>query len=127
MARTISIDSIEPGMVLAEPVRSINGGILLGQGCTLSEAYINKLQMMDLVEVVVEGEDVNDIDALLEQADILMTDASDVSKKIVEKMDRMFSDVADSKVMQVIKATVQKLLIAKADAKFNKGDQNGED
>lgn len=111
MARKIAIDDIEPGMLLAEPVKRPNGAILLGKGIELNESYINKLRMMDIIEVVIEGEAQDDLAGLLSKIEKVTTDDDEISQKISAKIQKVFSKVGDNKIMQAIMMVAQKTLI----------------
>lgn len=111
MPRKIAIDDIEPGMTLAEPVKRPNGAVLLGKGIELNESYINKLRMMDVIEVVVEGEGQDDLAGLLGKIEKVTTSDDAVSQKIAARIQTVFSKIGDNKIMQAIMIVAQKTLI----------------
>lgn len=57
MSRVVEIDSVEPGMVLAEPVVNRRGQMLLGPGASLSERTISNLKGAGVRSLIVQGED----------------------------------------------------------------------
>ncbi|HAR63477.1 MAG: hypothetical protein DKM50_09395 [Candidatus Margulisiibacteriota bacterium] len=122
MPRKISIDEVEPGMVIAEPVKRPNGAVLLGKGIQLSDAFISKMRMMDILEIIVEGEGQDDIEALLLKVERATVYDDAISNKIIERLQRVFSDVKDNKIMQAIMAIAQKTLIAREKNRLE-GDQ----
>ena len=111
MARKIPIDDIEPGMILAEPVKRPNGAVLLGKGIQLNEGYINKLRMMDIIEIVVEGEAQDDLASLLTSIERATTTDDEIARRITERVQLVFSDVKENKIMQAIMLVAQKILI----------------
>ncbi len=52
----INIKSVKDGMVLAEPLKNAHGGVVLGKGAVLTEAFANRLARMGFNSVNVEGE-----------------------------------------------------------------------
>ena len=53
--KRVSVESLKPGAKLAKPVVNDAGMILIGEGTTLSDAHINRLQNMNVSSVFVEG------------------------------------------------------------------------
>ena len=51
----ISVTNLEPGMKLAKPVLAKNGMVMLGEGTELSEAWIERLQDMDISSIFIDG------------------------------------------------------------------------
>jgi hypothetical protein len=54
---SISVDFLEPGMVLARDVRGNNGIVLLGAGAEITERHIQIFKSWDIVDVEVKGPD----------------------------------------------------------------------
>ena len=54
----IPIAYAKPGMVLAKPVTRKDGTILIGEDTEISESILNRLDRMDVKEIVVQGEPV---------------------------------------------------------------------
>jgi len=52
----INVKSVKDGMILAEPLKNAHGGIVLGKGTVLTEAFANRLSRMGFYSVFVEGE-----------------------------------------------------------------------
>ena len=53
--KRVSVDGMKPGAKLAKPVVNDAGMIIIGEGTTLSDAHINRLQNMGISSVFVEG------------------------------------------------------------------------
>ncbi len=53
--KRVSVESLKPGAKLAKAVVNDVGMILIGEGTTLSDAHINRLQNMGVGSVLVEG------------------------------------------------------------------------
>ncbi|MDR2582636.1 MAG: hypothetical protein LBC75_04055 [Fibromonadaceae bacterium] len=89
----ISIKSVKDGMILAEPLKNAHGGIVLGKGTLLTEAFATRLARMGFYSVYVEGE--------LGEAkeDTLGAQAGDIQKIPFEKL---FEGKLDSDFMQEI-------------------------
>ena len=54
----IPLSYAKPAMVLAKPVTRNDGTVLIGQDTELSNSIINRLERMDINEIVVQGEPV---------------------------------------------------------------------
>ena len=52
----VETPELQPGMVLAEPVRGPRGDVLLGAGVELAERHLRGLKAWGIKAVVVEGE-----------------------------------------------------------------------
>lgn len=52
----IPLNLAQAGMVLAKPITRENGMVLVAEGTELSEGVINRLQRMEVAQVVVQGE-----------------------------------------------------------------------
>lgn len=53
--KKVALDKLVPGMVLAKPIESGNGMVLLAEGTALSDKWIERLETMDIAAVWVEG------------------------------------------------------------------------
>ena len=51
----IPIAKLKPGMKLAKPVLAKNGMVMLGEGTELNEAWVERLQDMDITSVFIDG------------------------------------------------------------------------
>jgi hypothetical protein len=51
----VMVDKLEPGTKLAKPVTNQNGVVILGEDTELTEALIEKLQVMNIPSVYVQG------------------------------------------------------------------------
>jgi len=89
----ISIKSVTDGMILAEPLKNAHGGIVLGKGTVLTEAFASRLARMGFYSVYVEGEQV---EAKKNTSD---AQASDIQKI---PLDKLFEGKLDSEFMQEI-------------------------
>ncbi len=65
----LTIDILQPGMVLGKPITDNRGRTLLRQGIALTDDYISVLKQRDIAEVFVLTEDANDVvvDSLLSE------------------------------------------------------------
>jgi hypothetical protein len=89
----INIKSVKDGMVLAEPLKNAHGGIVLGKGATLTEAFANRLARMGFYSVYVEGE-----------YGEAKEDASDAQANDIQKtpLEKLFEGKIESDFMQEI-------------------------
>jgi len=53
----ISLDETEPGMVVAEEIKSSQGRMLLSEGVILTEKYIRILRTWGVHALIIEGEE----------------------------------------------------------------------
>jgi hypothetical protein len=91
MAKKILLNDIEPGMIIVKPVTLKNGMVILGEGVTLTPAWVERLQEMDLEGIY--------IDAPAEQK---------ISKdEAIMQLDARFLPVADRPYMIRLKAIVR--------------------
>ncbi|MZP30382.1 HD domain-containing protein [Heliobacterium undosum] len=68
--RKVSIDSVEPGMILARSIYSADGRTLLGAGITLSTPFIRRLKELGVPAVLIKDQVIGDLtvpDVLSEQ------------------------------------------------------------
>jgi isocitrate lyase len=89
----ISVKSVKDGMILAEPLKNAHGGIVLGKGTVLTEAFASRLARMGFFSVYVEGDQV----AAKENSSDVQTD--DIQKIPLEKL---FEGKIESEFMQEI-------------------------
>ena len=75
----ISVKSVKDGMILAEPLKNAHGGIVLGKGTVLTEAFASRLSRMGFYSVCVEGEQAEATENASEQA-------GDIQKIPLEKL-----------------------------------------
>lgn len=54
---TLNIDALEPGMVLAEDLTTIEGRMLLPRGAVITEAHLRTCRVWGIVEAVIQGDD----------------------------------------------------------------------
>jgi hypothetical protein len=57
MGRQIDVETVQSGMILAEPVVNRHGQVLLGAGVALTDRHITVLKTWGLRSVVIEGGD----------------------------------------------------------------------
>jgi hypothetical protein len=67
VSTSVPLESIEPGMVLADPVSNRQGQILLNRGTTLSSRQINILKTWGIQSVVIQKEEIRVTDPLPDQ------------------------------------------------------------
>jgi hypothetical protein len=75
----INVKSVKDGMILAEPLKNAHGGIVLGKGTVLTEAFASRLSRMGFYSVYVEGEQTEATENTSEQA-------GDIQKIPLEKL-----------------------------------------
>lgn len=51
----VPVDKLEPGMVLAKPILSKNGMVMLGEGTSLTEKWVERIQDMEITSVFIDG------------------------------------------------------------------------
>jgi len=89
----INIKSVKDGMVLAEPLKNAHGGVVLGKGAILTEAFASRLARMGFNSVYVEGEQGE------AKEDASGAQAGDIQQIPLEKL---FEGKLDSDFMQEI-------------------------
>ena len=91
MAKKIPLSDIESGMIIVKPVMLKNGMVILGEGVTLTPAWVERLQEMDIEGIY--------IDAPVEQK---------ITKdEAIAQLDVRFMPVADQPYMIRLKAIVR--------------------
>ncbi|MEI6155546.1 MAG: hypothetical protein WCQ90_15845 [Deltaproteobacteria bacterium] len=48
MAKKIPLSDLEPGMIIVKPITVKNGMVILGEGVELTQAWVERLQDMDI-------------------------------------------------------------------------------
>ena len=103
----INIRNLKPGMVLASPVRNLQGVMILGEGIEITHKHLSMLKSWGPLEVDVEEVKGNDQD----------TEFSDVDEEIITAVDKdfelRFADVQQNKVMDEIKRVARQQTIKK--------------
>jgi len=89
----INIKSVTDGMILAEPLKNAHGGIVLGKGAILTEAFASRLARMGFYSVYVEGEPIESKD------NASGVQANDIQKVPLEKI---FDKKLENEFMQEI-------------------------
>ena len=51
----VSVNQLQPGMVLAKPVVAKNGMVMLGEGTALTQAWIERIEDMGIPSVFIDG------------------------------------------------------------------------
>ena len=85
--RFISADKAQVGDVLAEPLATVQGRVLLPKGAKLSAAVLSRLSGWGVSALSVEGEDVDTTGA----------------EELLEDMEFRFADLEDDPLMMQIK------------------------
>lgn len=57
----IPVDKLEPGMILAKPIMTANGMVMLGEGTELTEKWVERIQDMEIASVFIDGPPVQTI------------------------------------------------------------------
>ncbi len=77
--RKVHIDNLVPGAILARPIYTTEGRILLSEGITLKQAYINKIHMNSIYEIYIEDEMSSGVDV----QDIILEQTRNEAKQLV--------------------------------------------
>lgn len=80
MAISVSIESLEHGMVLAEPIFNRFGQVLLGKGVLLSDRHLNVLKTWGIEKALIEGGEGNSAPVISEELRIRVQ--SQVNKRL---------------------------------------------
>ena len=83
---TLYTDKLEPGMVLAEEVRDVNGRLLLGEGNSIEPSHIRIFKIWGITEVNVRGE-------VGKKEEVTADVEPELLEKIKERMRHVFSQV----------------------------------
>jgi hypothetical protein len=57
----IPVAKLEPGMILAKPIMTPNGMVMLGEGTVLTEKWVERIQDMGIPSVLIDGPPVQTI------------------------------------------------------------------
>jgi len=88
-----------PGMILAKEILNPDGMVLCGGGTALSEALIERLVNMDVVDVTVEGHPVN-------------IEGEKTLQEELQEIDLRFHRVEDIAPLMYLKKRIQAKLVA---------------
>jgi hypothetical protein len=91
----LAIQDLKPGMVLARPVRNLQGVLLLEAGARITKKNIRIFKSWGVNEVVIQG---RRSDARRSSAEAAIADQETIVKQLKDK----FSDVLDDPVMVAI-------------------------
>ena len=95
----ILLAQAEPGMILAKEILNPEGLVLCGAGTPLSEALIERLAGMEVVDVTVEGHPVN-------------VEGEKTLPEELQEIDLRFSRVEDIAPLMYLKKRIQARLAA---------------
>ena len=104
--RQVYLSEAQPGDVVAEPVVNDRGMVILPKGAELTKAVIGRLQKMNVVELVVEGEDPN-------------APPPKTLEEQLEELEERFEGLDGNRVMMEIKSIAREHLVAR------KAESNG--
>ena len=90
----ISIKSVKDGMVLAEPLETIHGSLILDKGTVLTEAFAARLAARGIQTVFVEGES--------EEKNISKLQTSQVSESQEVTLEKLFKGKIVNDSMNII-------------------------
>jgi len=82
---SLSVDFLEPGMVLARDVRASSGLVLLGAGVEISERHIQIFRSWGVGEVEVEG-----VDPAAHNTQFLLKLDAGKRAQLEQELDRLF-------------------------------------
>ena len=91
----LAIEDLKPGMILARPVRNLQGVLLLEAGARITKKNIRIFKSWGVNEVVIQGRRSH---ARRLSAEAAIADQETIVKQLKDK----FSDVLDDPVMVVI-------------------------
>ncbi len=91
----LAIEDLKPGMILARPVRNLQGVLLLEAGARITKKNIRIFKSWGVNAVAIQG---RRSDARRSSAESAVADQETVEKQLKDK----FSDVLDDPVMVVI-------------------------
>ena len=91
----LAVEELKPGMILARPVRNLQGVLLLEAGTRITKKNIRIFKSWGVNEVAVKGQRSH---SRILSAEIGLADPETVEKQLKDK----FADVLDDPVMVVI-------------------------
>lgn len=91
MAKKIPLSDLKPGMIIVKSVTMKNGMVILGEGVTLSPAWVERLQDMDIDGVYVDAPKEQKI----------------TKEEAIVQLDARFQPVADRPYMIRLKALLR--------------------
>lgn len=113
----IPLNLAQAGMVLAKPVTRENGMVLVAEGTELSENVINRLQGMEVPQVVVKGEPL----------DLDDSGGGSSSGKRLERMDHLFRGHQEDPWMQEVKSFFKDYFRSRAAMEASAGASDSEE
>lgn len=87
----IPVAKLQPGMILAKPIMTPNGMVMLGEGTELNEKWIDRIQDMEIASIFIEGPPLQAIP----------------EEEAMANLNARFALVADKPLMNVIKKIVK--------------------
>jgi len=90
----LTIDTLQPGMILSKPVTNANGVVMLAEGTELTASLIDKIDGMDIDAVFVKG----------------ASGSGPTIEQLLEELDRRFRKVEKAPYMDIIKKAVREHL-----------------
>lgn len=107
----VNLDKLKPGMVLAKPVHSLHGVLLLNDGTKITKKNIWVLKSWGVTEVWVEGEFKKDEDSHNKSE-------SEERKSIEKELREKFSEALEDEVM----AEIMRVAIKQLEKRIQKKD-----
>ena len=104
----VSAGNLQPGMVLAEELRTFRGQLLLPAGTALTDKHIEKLLAWGVSEADIKGQS----EPTLEEVNASMDGLPELAAAS-EALDRRFAGVTDDTVMQEILRIAKQQLLAR--------------
>lgn len=87
----IPVARIKAGMILAKPIMTPNGMVMLGEGTELNEKWIERIQDMEIASVFVDGPPIQTVP----------------EEEAMANLEARFALVADKPFMNLIKKIVK--------------------
>jgi len=106
--RMISIDQVEPGTLIVEPIMNKGGRLLVNKGTALSPTLIAKLRDLDILEVPVEGDAADEMNEVIQEE--AAYDAK-LSPELLKRITDRFENVRDNPHMRIIEIKSKKYLV----------------
>jgi len=105
--RKVTVENIEPDMVLARDVSSTSGNVLLGKGTTLTPALGRRLKNWGIFFVYIEGEE----ESQEEEAAVEIS-----PEEIKEQLEQKFEGVLQNPIMHKLFEIVYEFKISRGNA-----------